>query len=201
MTVQDSIIIAWEKIDPQSTHFNEKIKSLSPILVHTYTQQELQFAKQHPTIAGNEFFLKPLAPFFAQSEIDWEYIEKEIEQIFQQFFAITDFSKFTKDQDSNFFVTAKDKMGNLLGAIQFLITPEYEAGHVKAGYFGILPSMQNCGLEKMLMHAIFNILPETKRIFLHTRTTNLAAINIYKALGFTSFEGKMPHWIDLEYYA
>ena len=97
---------------------------------------------------------------------------------------------------------AKDKVSKKsLGAIQFFTTPDFKEGTIKAALSGVIPTAQDHGLEKLLMSSIFRLQPEVKRIFLHTRSTNITAIDAYKELGFTEFEEKLPNWIDLEYIA
>ena len=70
---------------------------------------------------------------------------------------------------------------------------------MKAALYGVIPSAQNRGLEKLLMSSIFRLRSEVKRIFLHTRSTNQQAISDYEDWGFAEFIGKLPNWTDLEY--
>ena len=60
-------------------------------------------------------------------------------------------------------------------------------------------SAQNRGLEKLLMSSIFKLRPNAQRIFLHTRSTNQRAIELYEEWGFVQCAGKLPHWTDVEY--
>ncbi len=199
--LENPILLEWEYISP-SEHFNQRIKSLSEILVHTYTQLELQFAKKYPEAVPNEFFLKSLAPFFQEGsgEINWVLIEEKIKNIFHQFFTSTDFSKYSNDNDIYLFVIAKDeRTGNTQGVIQFLISPDYAYGTAKACYFGIMPKAQGQGLDKLLMGSVFKLLPDVTRIFLHTRSTNEEVINNYLSWGFKQFNESMPNWPDFEY--
>jgi ribosomal protein S18 acetylase RimI-like enzyme len=198
------ILLVWEKVPTQSERLNEIIKGVSDILVNTYTQIELQFAKQFPDKVATEFFLQSLAPMFAESgtAVDWTLAEAKIKQVFQQFFATADFAAYTKPDEIFIFVIALNQVtGEPLGLLQFQISPEYDYGTVKACYFGVRTAPHNPGIEKLMLAAIFNILPTTTRIFLHTRSTNTEAIGIYRALGFSQFGESMPHWPDFEYLA
>ncbi|MCS5710634.1 GNAT family N-acetyltransferase [Candidatus Berkiella aquae] len=200
-TLGKTVLLEWEYLEPDSPQFNQKIRSLSDILVHTYTQMELQFSQTYPQAVPNEFFLKSLAPFIKAGEnIDWLLIEAKIKDIFQQFFATTDFSQFAKSNETYLFIVAKDlETGNPLGLIQFLISPEFGDDVVKVCYFGIMPIAQNQGLDKILMSTIFKLLPDTRRIFLHTRSSNQKAIETYRAWGFKQFNESTPNWPDFEY--
>lgn len=196
------ILLAWEKVPTQSARLNELIKGVSDILVHTYTQVELQFAKQFPDKVASEFFLQSLAPLFADNAatIDWTIVESKIKQVFQQFFATADFAQYTQPGEIYLFVIALNQVtGEPLGLLQFLISPDYEYGTVKACYFGVCPKADKRGIEKLLLASIFNILPTTNRLFLHTRITNIETIATYQALGFTPFNESMPNWPDFEY--
>lgn len=199
-TSGNPITLEWERIDGQSPKLTQKVKRFSDILAHTYTNQEIQFAQKHPERVPHEHFLKGLEPLFkdGNDKVDWKQAEKQILALFRQVFTTTDFAQFSGFQDIHFFIVAKDKE-NIQGLIQFLITPEYAYGTVKAGYFGIEPTAQSRGLEKVLMSSIFKILPEIQRLFLHTRPTHEKAISMYRSWGFREFQGPLPYWIDLEY--
>jgi ribosomal protein S18 acetylase RimI-like enzyme len=82
------------------------------------------------------------------------------------------------------------------------ITPALTYGNVKIIGVGIDPNMKNRGLEKILLRAIFTIIPATKRLFLFTRPTNENDLKIYRDLGFT--EDLHPiedpkHKVDMEF--
>lgn len=198
------IVLEWEIIDQQSPRLTEKIKSLSEILVQTYTQLEVQFARKFPDAVANEYFLKPLAPLFANGmeNVDWDVVIKQTGDIFRQFFTTTDFTKSSATDDIHLFVVVKDKDAQTaLGMIQFFITPEYPYGSIKAAFYGVMPAEQPRELEKLLMCSIFKLIPDTKRIFLHTRMTNEAAIKMYNSWGFVQFPGNLAGWPDFEYVA
>jgi hypothetical protein len=198
------IMLEWEIIDQQSPRLTEKIKSLSEILVQIYTQQEVQFARKFPDAVANEYFLKPLAPLFANGikRVDWDIVIKQTRDVFQQFFTTTDFTKSSVTDDIHLFVVVKDKDAQAaLGMIQLFITPEYPYGSIKAAFYGVMPAEQQRELEKLLMCSIFKLVPDTKRIFLHTRMTNEDAIMMYNSWGFVQFPGNLAGWPDFEYLA
>lgn len=202
-TAGESVSMVWEKIDPCSEKFTQVIQSCHEILAQTYTQVELKFAQKFPEIASQEYFLKSLAPLFADTQnIDWTNVESQIKAVFMDFFAKTDFAKFSDPNDVCLLVIAKNKAtGVPLGLIQFLVNSEYAPNSVKACYYGIDATAQGKGLEQLLMSTIFRILPITKRIFLHTRATNEAAINMYTTWGFAKFSESLENWPDFEYVA
>jgi ribosomal protein S18 acetylase RimI-like enzyme len=198
------IELEWERIESLSPRLNEKIKSLSEILVQAYTYQEVQFARKYPEAVPNEYFLKHVASLFKDGveKVNWNLVEEQLKAIFHQLFTTTDFGQFSGTEDIHLFVVAKDKETKLsLGLIQFLITPEYAFGTVKAAYFGVMPAAQNRGLEKLLTSSIFAVLPNVTRIFLHTRITNEKALVAYNSWGFTQFSGPLAFWTDMEYRA
>ncbi len=199
----NSIILEWEKIDSASPHLPEKIKSVSDVLIPTYTQMEMQFTRKHPEAVHQEHFLKSLEPLFKDGieKVDWDSAEKQVSTTIEQFFTTTDFAKHASGEDIHLFIIAKDeKTKQLLGVIQFLITREFKYGHVKAAFFGVIPDAQERGLEKILMSSIFVALPTTKRIFLHTRVTNEDALSAYRGWGFSEFDSPMPYWANMEYW-
>ncbi len=198
------IVMEWERIDWQSPRLTEKIKSLSEILVQAYAQVEVEFAQKLPDAVPNDFMLKSLAPLFEQGieKVDWKIVEEKIKATLQQFLTTTDWAKSSGANDVHLFIVVKDNQtGTPLGLIQFLITPEYTEGNVKAALYGVMPTSQQRGLEELLMSSIFKLIPEIKRIFLHTRITNEHALNGYRTWGFTQFPGPLANWIDLEYLA
>jgi ribosomal protein S18 acetylase RimI-like enzyme len=196
-----NFVIEWEKINSNNPEFNNKIKQFNDILIPTYVQQELEFARKYPEQVPNEFFLKSLAPLFEQNheKLDWKMIEQKIQNIIEQFFISTDFAKFSKPDDTFFMICAKDKDGKVLGMIQFQVSEDFNFGEVRIGYFAIVS--ENQVLKELLISSTYKLIPETKRIFLHTRISNENLISFYKDLGFKTFLGKLQNWIDLEYIA
>ena len=196
------VIIEWEKIEGQSPRLTEKIKEVADILAYAYSKQEIEFARVHPEAVPNEYFLKAIAPLFSEGveNVDWQKAEEQLMQIFTHMFSTADFAQYASPSDISLFVVAKDAKSNqILGLNQFLITPEFPYGTVKSAYFGIAQEAQARGVEKLLMSIVFKLIPDTKRIFMHTRTTNQNMIALYQSWGFTEFPGTLAHWIDLEY--
>lgn len=197
------VIIEWECVDPCSPQLSEKIKSLSDLLVAAYTNIELQFAQQNPEAIKNEMFLKSLEPLLENGieKIDWKMAEKRIRDNLQQFLTGTDWTKFSNSNEIHLFATIKDCETQVpQGMIQFLINSQYDYGNVKVAlYDGVMPLEKNRHLNKLLMSSIFKLIPNTERIFLHTRITNENAINDHMTFGFTTFPGPLANWVDLEY--
>lgn len=196
------VIFEWQVIDPKSLEFTQEIKQVSHLLVDTYTQMELDFTKKYPNSISNEYFLKTLEPLFKSGleNVDWKLVEDQIKSTFDQFFANTDFSMFAGKDEFHLFVFAKNiQNGEYLGFIQFLITPEYQDGTIKIAYFGVSQVANKYNLEHFLIASVFKLIPNIKRLFLHTRVTNQKAIDLYYSLGFKKFAGNLPNWIDLEY--
>ena len=108
---------------------------------------------------------------------------------------------YSKPNDVHFFVVAKDQnIGNQLGMIQFIISSEYSLGTVKVGlYDGVNSKKYPPEIQKMLFSSIFKLIPNTNRIFFHTRVTNTDGIKAHETLGFSRFTGNLPNWMDLEY--
>lgn len=197
------VVLQWEYVAPKSLRLNEIIKNHAEILVKTYTDMELEYSRDFPSEIKNEYFLKSLAPLFEEGpcEIDWTVVEDKIRSIFQKFFIETDFTKFSNESERNLLVNVVDKTNSKqLGLIQFIFSPEYQQGSVKAAYYGISDCAKERGIDKILMFSIFKIATEIKRIFLHTRITNKAAISSYLEWGFTEFSSHMPKWPNFEYY-
>lgn len=198
----NSIVLEYEEIAGVTLRLNEKIKNFSDILIPVYTQMEVEFAHQKPESVSNDFMLKSLAPLFEKGldDINLKVLEEKTKSILEHFFQNTNWSSYSTVEDINIFVIAKDeKTQKILGVIQFFTTSKFERNHVKAALYGVALNAQGRDLEKILMSSIFVSRPDTKRIFLHTRSTNQCAITLYENWGFTQFKGEIPGWIDLEY--
>jgi len=202
--VGKDLVIEWEKINPSSEDLNGIIKDVSSLLVKNYTEMELGFAKKHPERVSQEMFLKPLESIFKNGidNVNWGEAKEILRKNLQKFFLNTDFAKFSNPNEIQLFVTAKDpKDGNKLGVIQFLISQQLEYGTVKIAFFAVDSSQENWDIEKLLISCAFRLIPDVKRLFLHTRITNEKAIKSYQNLGFTKFFGALVFWTDLEYLA
>lgn len=200
-----SVLIEWEKINPKSPQLTEKIRLLSPLLIRAYSEIEFEFAQKNPREIENDMFLKSLAPLLTNGimEIDWNKVKTQIISILSDFFIKMDWSMYTKPNDSHFFVVVKDKIsGAPLGMMQFIISPEYARNNVKIElYDGVNLKKTDLDLQKILLSSIFKLMPNTDRIFFHTRISNLNGIKAHEKLGFSRFQGELPTWIDLEYLA
>ena len=155
-----------------------------------------------PQEVKHEFFLKSLAPLFEASTIDWKMVESQIRNIFEQFFSTTDFAQFCKEGESHTVVTARDQAtGKTLGFIQCIVSPDYPIGTIKAGMFGIAPDVTDSIIQELLMSVIFTLIPDTKRILIHVRSTYEKALDLYVSWGFAYMEESQGYWRNLEYLA
>lgn len=193
----NKVYLEWETIQGQSPELTQKVRSLADILTQTYTQQELRFAQKHPEAIAQDYFLKPLAPLFEKANIDLKIVENKINEIFNRFFTQTEFAQFSSADEINYFVTAKNASGKILGFIQFLNNPDFSAGTIKAGMFAVTSEDLQEELRAILMSSIFSILPETQRIIVHTRITNTNLLDLYKKWGFTHKIDN--YWVNSEY--
>ncbi len=202
-SLNNPIILEWKEVQGHTDELAQTIRGLAEIFAPSYTQTEVEFVQKKPEDIPNDFMLKTLASLLEQGieNVDWDLFQQKTEDHLRQFFANTDWKSSSGAQDMHFFVVAKDESNKPLGAIQFFTTPDFEESTIKAALFGVIPVAQNRDLEKLLMSSIFRLLPDIRRIFLHTRSTNTSAINVYKKWGFTEFAGKLPNWTDLEYFA
>lgn len=196
------IELVWEEVDVTTKRLNEILKLASPLLAQTYASMELEFARQNPEAVETEMFLKPLAPYFKDGVelVDWQQLEKILCAQLVQFFSATDFAQYLMPGERQWFVTAKDaKTGQILGIIQFLVQPQFEQGTVKVALFGVEKDAHECDIDKLLISSIFKLHFGVSRVFLHTRVTNKATLNLWRDWGFTPFAGPLPYWQDMEY--
>ena len=199
-TQDASFVLEWELVNGRSSRLNEIIKEASDILSDTYTSMELQLAKIHPEVVASEMFLKPLEPLFKDGGacVDWQQARRTLTSAMKQFFTQTDFTQYSDGTDLHFFVIAKNMSGDIVGVIQFVIMPAFDYGTVKTAFFGVADHMQGKGVEKSLMYSIFQLIPQVKKIFLHTRVTNEAAIRMYTEWGFEQSVEPSSLWVNLE---
>lgn len=200
--LSESVAIEWKMVEGKSPQITQSIKDSKEILIKIYTKAELDFAKKFPQAVQGEMFLKSLAPLFDHGieHVDWNNAQEKIKSVLYEFFDRTDFAQFANTDDIYIFVVAKDvKTKALLGMIQFMISANYEYGHVRVGLYGVTPQGQDLQIDKLLMSSIFTLVPSTRRLFLHVRKTNESAIHTYSLWGFRKFDGPLPYWLDLEY--
>lgn len=196
------VVIVWEKIITPSNRLNELVKEGSEVLVNTYGAMELEFARKHPETVADQMFLQPIAPLFKEGpdKVDWQQAQEQLFAHLHSFFTNTDFSQYTSSGEIQWFFFAKNLETNeVLGVMQVISSPQLEVGSVKVAFYGVAPVAHGCGIEKLLMSAIFKVVPEVERIFLHTRITNQTLLSMLSDWGFTPFEGPLPYWADREY--
>ena len=206
-TQGNTIILKGEVIVGKTEILDKKIKSLSPLFIPSYLRQEIEFAQNCSKITtsedlANEYFFKSLAPLFAQGKknVDWKLFEQKTKEELETFFATLNWSQYSSEQDINVFITALDqKTGKELGVIQAITTPKFEQNHIRIGLFGVSSSINDLKIKQLLVSSIFKMFPNAQRLFLHTRSTDTATIELYQSWGFTEFKGTLLHWTDLEY--
>jgi hypothetical protein len=193
--------LSYEIIPGNTDELVNKIHELAPLFISSYVQVETDFAQKKPEALSNDFMLKSLASHLENGpdKVNWQLFQEDVTELVTQFFDTMDWKKHSDPQEKHIFVTACNSEGKLLGAIQFLITPDFKGGSIKIGFFGVADLKEKELVEKKLVHSIFAIEPECKRLFLHTRDTYQRIIDQYKLWGFTEFESKLPHWINLEW--
>ena len=183
-----------------------------------YVPIELDFLKAFPEVVGAEPYYKPFELLFAQGtdNVDWQEASTVMEGMLKKHFVI-DLSKIPASivthyqHDQSIIVTIKDANSQQqLGFMTFMIRAEYPVGHVKAIAAAVLPSAQGRGLGKLMMSALFNIVPHVELIFLSTRVTNTSALRAYEAWGFVRSDTPIQdpqhmfnpkHWVFMHYDA
>jgi len=105
--------------------------------------------------------------------------------------------------DLYFYATVRDQdEKEPSGFLLFSITPALPFGDVKVINFFMREHHPRSGLQNILMGLVFKILPQTKRIFLFARPTDLAALKIYAEMGFEKDENPFQdpnHKINHQY--
>lgn len=198
------LILEWTKIDPTLLAFNEKIKSSSPLLIETFTKQELDFARKYPDSITQEHFLKNLEPLFKDGleKVDWQLAGNKLRTIFEEFFTNTALARYSNSGDIHILVQAINKEHNdALGFIQFIITPQDQYGSIKVGMVSIDSRALNEDFVALLISSIFKLIPNVARLYLHTRITNQDFLNMYQSLEFIQFAGPLAYWQDMQYLA
>jgi GNAT superfamily N-acetyltransferase len=205
---ENKIVLKWEISNNATLSFCNRVKRCSEFLAQAYASVELNFLQKYPESISKEMY-NSLEPMFKDKEkIDWNEIEKQVKNILKQLFD-TGFKNSFSPGDIYLSVLAKDqKTEKPLGLILFLIKESFDCGTILPTVLGVDPEFQNRGLGKLLMSSVFKIIPQTKRIILHTRPTNDKAINAYYAWGFVNDLNPTPneylipeYWINLEYKA
>jgi GNAT superfamily N-acetyltransferase len=185
---------------------------------HAYVPVELDFLRSFPEVVGTEPYYKAFEPLFEQGAdaVNWQQAATVMEGMLKNHFVI-DLSKIPASvvahyqHDQSIIVSIKDAHSNeLLGFMTFMIRAEYPVGHIKAIAAGVLPSAQGRGLGKLMMSALFRIMPHIELIFLSTRVTNTTALHAYESWGFVRNDApiqdpqhmfNLKHWVFMKYDA
>lgn len=193
--VQDLFNIEWVKTDILSSEMNSFKKDLSPLAAEKISNSELNFLMENPNAALNELFLRACKPLLENGieNASTQAIKDSIKESVMQFYN-SDLSLFGEEvikpllNDLYFCVRLKN-LGEKdnLGFLLFSITPAMPFGDVKVINFFMKKEAPSF-LESILMGLIFEILPETKRVFLYVRPTDLAALEMYAVMGFKEDE-------------
>lgn len=187
-----SLILEWKRSDILSPNLAAFKKDLSDFAAEKLSESELAFLKANPESASSELFLKACKPLLDKEaeHTDWSAVQETIKSSVKQFY-LADLSKFGPDMikpllnDLYFCATLRDlDEKEPLGFLLFSITPALPFGDVKVINFFMREHDPGSELPNILMGLVFKILPQTKRIFLFTRPTDLVALEMYVAMGF-----------------
>jgi ribosomal protein S18 acetylase RimI-like enzyme len=207
------IIIEWYTTSIISSQFAASMSSIWNIAREAYLPVEMQFLRAFPDVVFQEKYFESFKPLFEEGihKVNWSTAETKMEAMLQSHFvfdpaSFSDAMKTMFADDVCFFAVSKDIKGAIVGFVTFIVRSNYAVGDVKVMSLGVVPSHQNCGLGKLLMSSIFNIMPTVKRIFLCTRVTNEIALRAYANWGFAKdIDPVMDHpfnslhWTFLEY--
>lgn len=212
--LETPVILEWTTTNVIAPEFATAMATLWPLARAAYTPVEMNFLKAFPEVVGAESYFKPFESLFNNGvkTVNWHAAQKIMESALERHF-VFDPAKFSEQMiamfanDSCVLVTVKDQQTKeTLGFITFLMRASYPTGNVKVMSFAVDPTHQKRGLGKLLMSSIFNIAPETTRIFLSTRVTNKTALNAYKSWGFVGDNApildhafNLEHWSFMEY--
>lgn len=195
-----------------------KMASLWDVARVAYVPIEVDFLKSFPNVVGTEPYYKPFESLFKDGieHVDWAHVAIIMEQMLKNHFVI-DVSKIpisVRDlyqNNKSIIVTVKNEQtGELCAFMTFMIGAEYPDGYIKAIAAGVLPSMQGHGIGKLMMRALFAIVPDLTVIFLTTRVTNKNALQAYASWGFVQCDNSIlesqhifnpNHWIFMKYDA
>lgn len=187
-------------LSPKLAAFKQTICELASSIL---APAETQFLRAVPKAVSQELFLRPCAPLFEKGEVDWVRVEETIRATIKQFY-LMDLSKFGSEvikpllDDRYFLVAARNRDGQLSGFLMAAITPALPQGNVKV----ISTGVKERGLDKILMSSLLKIIPDIKRLFLFTRPTNIADLEIYRSMGFTQDRNPFQdpnHQMNTEY--
>lgn len=187
-----ALIIEWKISDILSSDLAEFKQSIAEIAAKTLSPNEVIFLKAFPEAVYEEMFLMPCIPLFSNGleAVNWNLVEETIASTIKQFY-LTDLSKFGDAikpllNDLYVYSTIKDKETQaILGFMIASITPALPFGEIKLINMIVSSEEENKGLEKLLFSSMFDVVPQTKRIFCFARPTNTSQLSLYHELGFT----------------
>lgn len=207
--LNNSVIVEWQKTNITSPIFAGVMAEVWDFAREAYLPVEMNFLKAFPDVVGKEPYFKAFEPLFKDGveNVDWAAAERVMADLLKNHF-VFDPSKFSEQvvkmfaDDICFFVTLKEASSRkTIGFITILMRKSYAQGDAKIMSFAVDPAHQNRGLGKLLMSAIFKIMPDVQRIFLCTRVTNEAALKAYRSWGFiTDPQPIMDHPFNLEHW-
>lgn len=207
-----SFILEWKRSDILSPYLAAFKKDLSDLAAEKLSESELAFLKVNPETASSELFLRACKPLLGNGtkNADWHAIKETIKSSVKQFY-LADLSKFGPDMikpllnDIYFFATIRNQdEKESLGFLLFSITPALPFGDIKVINFFMKKHHSSSKLQNILMGLVFKILPQTRRIFLFTRPTDSAALEMYADMGFERDENPFQdpsHKINHQYLA
>jgi hypothetical protein len=191
-----SYILEWKKSDILSNSLAAFKNDLSELASEKISIIELAFLKANPEAASSELFLSSCKPLLDKGaeNTDWHAAQEAIKASVKQFY-LADLSKFGPEMikplmnDIYFYATIRNpNEKESIGYLLFSITPALPFGDVKVINFFMREPHAKSELQNILMGLIFKILPETKRIFLFVRPTDLATLEMYTKMGFEKDE-------------
>jgi hypothetical protein len=205
-----SFILEWMRTDILSPRLAAFKKDLSDLAAEKLSESELAFLKANPEATSSELFLKACKPLLDKGteNADWHAVREAIKASVKQFY-LADLSKFSPDMikpllsDIYFCATVRNPdEKESLGFLLFSITPALPFGDVKVINFFMRENIPNSESQNILMGLVFNILPQTKRIFLFARPTDSATLTMYATMGFERDENTIQdpsHKINHQY--
>lgn len=206
------ILFEWKLTNILSPECSEVKKQVVDLACAELVPTELSFLKTHPQAVTRDGFLRSCAPFFANGKdnVDWVACSKAIDTTLRTIYT-ADVREFGEaivkrlEQDVFLFVTAKDfATDELLGFVSCGVTPASGLGDVKIISCVVSVQHQDRNLERMLLSAIFKVVPEAQRLLVGVRPTSAYMIDVYEACGFeknTSLAQDKNHPIDMNNWA
>lgn len=201
-----SFLVEWAKLPLLSDEFAERMQSMADLGTDSFLQVELDFVKQLPEAFDQDPTLYPLKGMQSRK------LERTMRERISQMFYLKpkDFPIEMREQMGEayyYFVTVKEEgSDDILGFITFLSGGPIPLNEYKITVLAVDPAHRRKGLGKCLIQSIYRVGVEPRRVFLSTRPSNIAAINLYKKCGFVhdrEIEDNSPepfirnHWVHL----